>query len=199
MSVHIYEGKRSTLSFVLEKYLLLRGTKKVFSTHSNTSKYIERIGIQNIYPHIIKGVKFESEIVESGYDGMQYFALNNKESRAQRVILYLHGGAWTNQPFPLHWTFMDQMAQALDAKVIAPIYPKVPHFDHTYTYPKLLNLYRAILSTVETPQQITFMGDSAGGNIAMSLACQLKNNAMPQPKDIILISACVDIDRKSVV
>lgn len=37
------------------------------------------------------------------------------------------------------------------------------------------------------------MGDSAGGNIALSLACQLKNDEMPQPKDIILISACVDM------
>lgn len=193
MAITLYDGKRSALSIVVEKYLLLRGTKKVFSTHANTSKYIERIGTQNNQPYVIKGVKFESEIMESHFEGMQYFILNNKESRSQRVILYLHGGAWTNQPFPLHWTFMDQMAQALDAKVIAPIYPKVPHFDHTHTYPRLLKLYREILSTVETPLQITFMGDSAGGNIALSLACQLKNDEMPQPKDIILISACLDM------
>lgn len=158
MSIHIYEGKRSTLSFVLEKYLLLRGTKKDFSTHANTSKYIERIGIQNIQPYVLKGVKLKSEIIESDFEGMQCYILNNKAIRSQRVILYLHGGAWTNQPFPLHWTFMDQMAQALDAKVIAPIYPKVPHFDYTHTYPRLLNLYREILNTVESPLQITLWG-----------------------------------------
>lgn len=193
MSVHIYKDKRSALSYVLEKYMLLRGTKRVFSTYENTSKYIERVGKLNFYPHIIKGVKLKSEVLESYFEGLQYFILNNKNSRSQKIILYLHGGAWTNQPLSLHWTFMDQMAQALDAKIIAPIYPKVPHFNHTKTYPRLLNLYREIVRTVERPQQITFMGDSAGGNIALSLACQLKNHEMPQPKDIILISACPDM------
>jgi len=88
---------------------------------------------------------------------------------------------------------MDEMAQALNAKIIAPIYPKVPHYNYKDTYPKLLNLYKAILGTIRSPDRLIIMGDSAGGNISLGLAHLLKENALPQPKDIILISACVDM------
>lgn len=85
------------------------------------------------------------------------------------------------------------MAQSLDAKIIAPIYPKVPHFNYKDTYPKILNLYKEILETVESINQLTIMGDSAGGNISLGLAHLLKMENLPQPKDIILLSACVDM------
>ena len=81
---------------------------------------------------------------------MQVFILNDQKSSSQMVILYIHGGAWTNQPLNLHWLFMDKMAQALNAKVIAPIYPKVPHFSYQDTYPKMLNLYKEILASIES-------------------------------------------------
>ena len=109
------------------------------------------------------------------------------------VILYIHGGAWTNQPLNLHWLFMDKMAQALNAKVIAPIYPKVPHFSYQDTYPKMLSLYKEILASIESSNQLTIIGDSAGGNIALGLIQLLKRDGLPQPQDIILLSACVDM------
>lgn len=193
MAIHVYKGKRSTLSRILEKYMLLRGTKKVFSTKQNTSEFIALRGKENTKPYVIEGVKFTSEIVESVYEGMQLFTLNNQNRMDQKVILYIHGGAWTNQPLAYHWRYMDHMAQVLDAKIIAPIYPKVPHFDYSHTYPKLILLYKEILKSVKTPHQITIMGDSAGGNISLSLACQLKTADLPQPKDIVLISACTDM------
>jgi acetyl esterase/lipase len=97
------------------------------------------------------------------------------------------------QPLSLHWKFMDKLAQSLNAKIIAPIYPKVPHFSYQHTYPKLVNRYLDILSGVESPGQVTLMGDSAGGNIALGLAQLLKVARIPQPKDIILLSACLDM------
>lgn len=138
-------------------------------------------------------VELLSELKEQTFEGMQVFTLNDQKSPTQKVILYLHGGAWTNQPLNLHWWFMDKMAQALQAKVVAPIYPKVPHYSYKDTYPKILNVYKVLLDTVESPHQLTLMGDSAGGNIALGLAHLLKKEDLPQPKDIILLSACVDM------
>jgi len=88
---------------------------------------------------------------------------------------------------------MDNMAQSLDAKIIAPIYPKVPHFNYKDTYPKILNLYKEILGTVKSTNQLAIMGDSAGGNISLGLIHLLKMEDLSQPKDIILLSACVDM------
>lgn len=41
--------------------------------------------------------------------------------------------------------------------------------------------------------EITFIGDSAGGNIALSFAEQLMQKNLPTPKNIVLFSPCLDL------
>lgn len=193
MSLQIYSKKRSIQSYLFEKYLTLRDTKKGFSTIENTSQFVKQRGTENIKPYVIGNAKFSCDIKEQVIEDIKVFTLNDQKSLKQKVILYIHGGAWTNQPLIFHWRFMDKMAQSLNAKIIAPVYPKVPNFNYQHTYPKLLNLYKEILGTIESHKLLTIMGDSAGGNISLSLAQLLKKNNIPQPKDIILLSACVDM------
>lgn len=193
MSLYIHHKRRSVTSYLLEKYIGTLDTKKNLLSQENTLKHLEHMGVENIKPYQLGKVKLSSPVKERSYEDMQVFTLNDQRSPEQRVILYIHGGAHTHQPLSFHWKFMDNMAQALNAKVIAPIYPKVPHFNYQHTYPKLLNLYRDIIATIHTPAQLTLMGDSAGGNISLSFAHYLKMHSLPQPKDIILLSPCVDM------
>lgn len=193
MAVQINKNRRSMKSYIVEKLLLLRGTKKAFSSIENTKKLINERSADNSKPYVIEKMKLTCTISEQQFDNMQVFTLNDQNNQSQKVILYIHGGAWTNQPLHFHWLFMDKIAKACNAKMIAPIYPKVPHFNYKHTYPKLLNLYKEIVSAVENHEQITIMGDSAGGNIALSLAQLLTQNHLPQPKNLILLSACVDM------
>lgn len=194
MSVEIFNGERSEESVQFEKLLFSQSNKISFSSIENTEQFIKQRGIENIQPYVIgDDVKFLSDSKEQVFEGMQVFTLNDQKFLNQKVILYIHGGAWTNQPLNLHWMLMDKIAQSLNAKIIAPIYPKVPHFSYKDTYPKILNLYKEILGTVEGFHQLTIIGDSAGGNIALGLVQLLKKNDLPQPKDIILLSACVDM------
>lgn len=193
MSLYIHNKKRSVTSYIFEKYIATLDTKKNLSTRELTRKHLEHMGMENTKPYQMGKVKLASPITEHIYEDIQVFTLNDQHSRAQKVILYIHGGAHTHQPLSLHWKFMDRMAQALHAKVIAPIYPKVPHYNYQHTYPKLLQLYRDILGSVDQPAQITIMGDSAGGNISLGLAHYVNMHNLPQPKDIILLSPCVDM------
>lgn len=193
MTIQIYKNRRSIQSYIVEKYLPLRGSKRGFSSVENTTQFIQQRGRENNKPYVIEKVTFSSQMNEQIFEDIQVFTLNDENSSTQRVILYIHGGAWTNQPLIFHWKFLDKMAQSLQAKIIVPIYPKVPHYSYKHTYPKLLNLYKEIIRMVESPKQLTIMGDSAGGNISLSLAQLIKINNLPQPKDIILLSACVDM------
>lgn len=193
MTIQICPKRRSVQSFIFEKAVRFSGIKKALSSVENTEKFIEQQGAVNIKPYTLKKASLTSDIQERRFEGMQVFTLNDQHSPAQKVILYIHGGAWTVQPLPFHWKFMDHLAQSLNAKIVAPIYPKVPHFNYAHTYPKLLNLYTEILESVESPSQLTIMGDSSGGNLSLGLAHLLKRNQLAQPKDIILLSACVDM------
>lgn len=194
MSVNIYNGERSEESIQFEKWLIIESNKESFSSIANTEQFVKERGTENTKPYVIgEDVTFLSEVKEHVFEEMQVFTLNDEKSLKQKAILYLHGGAWTNQPLNLHWLFLDKMAQTLNAKIIVPIYPKVPHFNYKDTYPKILTLYKEMLASVENFNQLTIMGDSAGGNIALSLAHLLKLKNFPQPKDIILLSASVDL------
>ncbi|MBZ9519831.1 alpha/beta hydrolase fold domain-containing protein [Bacillus safensis] len=192
MSIDIFNGERSEESIQFETLFTSQSNKESFASVEKTKNLLSQI--ENIKPYAIgDGVKLNSEIKEQTFEGMQVFTLNDQMSQKQKVILYIHGGAWVNQPLDFHWWYMDKMARSLNAKVIAPIYPKLPHYSYQDTYPKILNLYKEILKTVASTDQLTIMGDSAGGNISLGLAHLLKMEGLPQPKDIILLSACVDM------
>ncbi|MEQ6853599.1 alpha/beta hydrolase [Lysinibacillus capsici] len=194
MSIEIFNGERSVESVQFEKLLFSQSNKKSFSSIENAQQFIKQRGTENIHPYVIgEDVNLLSALKEQTFEDMQVFILNDQKSSSQMMILYIHGGAWTNQPLNLHWLFMDKMAQALNAKVIVPIYPKVPHFSYQDTYPKMLSLYKDILASIESSNQLTIIGDSAGGNIALGLIQLLKRDGLPQPQDIILLSACVDM------
>ena len=49
-----------------------------------------------------------------------------------------------------------------------PIYPKVPHRDYRTTFELLKLIYDKQAAKVESSEQLIVMGDSAGGQIALS-------------------------------
>jgi len=193
MNIYVHDKRRSFKSVLFEQFLKLLNIKKMFKSTENMKKALEEKAVENSKPYTIGKVKLKSSIVENTFEDMQVFTLNDQSSSKQKVILYLHGGAYMNQPLSFHWKFMDKIAQALNAKITAPIYPKLPHYNYQHTYPKLINLYKTIIASVEEPQQITIMGDSAGGNLSLGLAQYLKRQNIPQPKEIILLSGNVDM------
>ena len=60
------------------------------------------------------------------------------------------------------------------------------------TFDLLEEIYKKILSDVDSPEQIIIMGDSAGGQISLSFAQYLKKLDLNQPSHIILSSPVLD-------
>lgn len=82
------------------------------------------------------------------------------------------------RPTKIHFEFIDELAETLNAKVIMPVYPKIPHQDYQATYVLFEKLYHDLLNQVADSKQIVVMGDSAGGQIALSFAQLLKENIL---------------------
>lgn len=133
------------------------------------------------------------DVQEKDVDGMQVFVWNEKRDTNQKVILFLHGGAYILQPSMMHFTLVHKIAKAIDAKVVFPIYPKAPKHQYRETYEKLEKLYRGLLEENTNPNSIIFMGDSAGGGLSLGFAIYLKELLLPQPKELVLFSPWVDI------
>ena len=133
------------------------------------------------------------DVQEKDVDGMQVFVWNEKRDTNQKVILFLHGGAYILQPSMMHFTLVHKIAKAIDAKVVFPIYPKAPKHQYRETYGKLEQLYRGLLEENTNPNSIIIMGDSAGGGLSLGFAIYLKELSLPQPKELVLFSPWVDI------
>lgn len=133
------------------------------------------------------------KVQETWLDGMQTFVWNYKDDEDQKVVLYLHGGAYMNQPVKYHYKAVEYLVNKLDAKVVFPVYPKTPKYTFKDTYVRLDKLYRDLVKETDS-NQISFVGDSAGGGLALGFAMYLRDKGLPQPKDIILSSPWLDVE-----
>ncbi|MGT2925790.1 alpha/beta hydrolase fold domain-containing protein [Streptococcus cuniculipharyngis] len=189
---NLVEG-RSARSWLVERYLFLQGKSSLTEQSQESFAKVLQAGqakSDQAYPNPEKWVGMP--VTETSVDGMQTFVWNDKKDKNQKAILYIHGGGYLNQPTSYHFETVAALAKQLDAKVVFPIYPKVPRYSYKDAFPKMLTLYKEILENTSA-DKLTVMGDSAGGGFSLGLALALKDENLPQPKDIILLSPWVDV------
>lgn len=120
-------------------------------------------------------------------DGMQVFTFG--DANAKNTILYIHGGAFIGQINYQHFLFCFLLSRKLDAHVLAPVYPLAPVNKAEQTYELITGLYKKLIKG----NDLTVMGDSAGGGFVHSFCQYLKTIDLPQPQKIITFSPWVDI------
>ena len=101
------------------------------------------------------------------------FELNEVTPRQdfERVIIYLHGGGYVNPIAKQHWELIEQLAVAGSAKVLVPRYGLAPHHDVN----DALGFIEKVFELAQSfDREIVFVGDSAGGGLALSAIQQLR-------------------------
>lgn len=127
------------------------------------------------------------------YDGgaMDWYSTEPSDT----VIVYFHGGSFIDRPSEAHWLFADRLAQNTGAQVILPLYPRLPENTADDAYAVLDAFYESALSMRYT--KLVFMGDSAGGGMALAFAERLTENGYASPDQIILISPWLDLSMEN--
>lgn len=184
--------KRSYKSFLEEIIIRATKMKSAFENVENAQQALDKIKDETKGTYEGTDYYFKHNVQTTTIEGSTVYVVNDHNDRQQPVILYIHGGAWFQNPLKYHFDFIDSLADALDAKVIMPIYPKVPHATYKETFSLLQTLYTQLLKEIENAHQITIMGDSAGGQIALSFAQYIKTLNLVQPSNIVLLSPVLD-------
>ena len=131
--------KRSFLSYLMERLLFLF-VKPLIYSKDNPEKFeqeLNKLAKGNDVPITNPKKYIKVDVQEKDVDGMQVFVWNDNKDANQKVILFLHGGAYVLQPSMMHFNMVHKIAQAIDAKVVFPIYPKAPKHQYRETYEKL--------------------------------------------------------------
>lgn len=126
------------------------------------------------------------------YKGRKVWTVCKAHAHPEQLILFLHGGAYYANISSLHWDFIEQLMHRVDAKMVIPDYPLAPEASCVEAYQFLDGLYAEVLKGWGS-EQIVFMGDSAGGGLALGFAQKIANEGIRQPAQLILFSPWLDV------
>lgn len=111
-----------------------------------------------------------------------------------RVVLYLHGGGFVVGSARTRRMFTGYLAGKLGYNVVAPEYRLAPEHPFPAAPEDCFAVYRALLKTY-APDRIVLLGESAGGNLVLSVLLQIKAAGLPMPAAGLCIAPCVQFDQ----
>ena len=124
--------------------------------------------------------------------GFPVYEVAPPSGAGDRRIVYFHGGAYCFEITDYHWRLIAELALKLDARVTVPIYPLAPEHSLHDIFGMGLAVYRDVLA--DTPaDHVAFVGDSAGGNMAVVMCMMAAQAGLPQPGRQVLISPGLDM------
>lgn len=124
--------------------------------------------------------------------GRNVWTISPENGGYNTVILFLHGGAYFANITYMHWQFIEQVLNGTNTALIVPDYPLAPDSNCKNTYQFLDHVYRFLTSNYQS-KQIVFMGDSAGGGLALGFAQKIRDEGLKQPEQIFLFSPWLDV------
>lgn len=173
-------------------FVLKNTRKKAFTSAENLHAWIEWARPrQDRRPPVRLSSRLS--ITERTVEGMHVYEAVPRTSPGNGPhIVYLHGGAYCFEITPYHWRLIAEMAERLDARITVPIYPLAP--EHTFggIFGPVMMTYRNLLRTMPA-EDIVFMGDSAGGNMAVVLTMMAAKAGLATPGRHVLISPGLDM------
>lgn len=136
---------------------------------------------------------YRYEIVDAGRFMMEY--LQPEQAVTGRVILQLHGGGYIGPMKNIYRRFAVRYSKiSLGADVLTPDYRVAPEHPFPAALEDAAFAYRWLLEEKGyLPSQIVFAGDSAGGGLALALCHYAKDQELPLPAGIILMSPWTDL------
>jgi acetyl esterase/lipase len=114
-------------------------------------------------------------------------------AHAERVILFLHGGAFMFRFPHTHAAMIAPWCAGLNARALMIDYRLAPENPFPAAAEDCHSAYRWLLDKGYAPRNIVLAGDSAGGNLALSTLHAIRRAREPMPACAVLLSPVVDL------
>ncbi len=110
-----------------------------------------------------------------------------------RVIIYYHGGGWFFGSTRSHRVITTNLARASGYAVLAASYRLAPENPAPAAHDDAYAVYEWALLQGYAASRIALAGDSAGGNLALSVAVRARQEGKPAPGALWLMSPALDL------
>lgn len=125
--------------------------------------------------------------------GIQADRLRPKEARDDKVLLYLHGGAYILGSRRTHRQLVSHVARAAGVAAVVPDYRLAPEHPWPAAIEDSVAVYRSLLSRGTRAEDIVIAGDSAGGGLAVATLLSLRHAGDALPAAAVLLSPFLDV------
>lgn len=114
-----------------------------------------------------------------------------KDQSSDRLLIFIHGGAFISGPAQHHWNTVKEIAKKIDCKIWMCDYPKAPENEITKISENIDAIYSEAQKNYEA-NQISILGDSVGGTLATALVQRLILKKLKLPAKLILVTPVMD-------
>lgn len=112
---------------------------------------------------------------------------------ADKVLLYLHGGAYVVGDCSTHRQMVSHIARSAGIAALVPEYRLAPEHPFPAAIDDAVGIYRALLADGFSPSDVFIAGDSAGGALSVATMLSLRHIGVPLPAAAVLLSPFLDI------
>ena len=130
-------------------------------------------------------------------DGVPCEWIDAPESRADRVLFYIHGGAFVLRFPNLHAALAGRWCRRLGSRALMVDYRLAPEHPYPAALDDCVRAYRWLLAQGVDASKVVVAGDSAGGNLSLAMLHRLKAAGVALPRCAVLLSPVVDFTLSS--
>jgi len=179
--------KASFSDKLIRSLLNVAGEKKSWLKDELNIKKKRKYDLHDPKPKFFSGFDYETfEVLKT-----QVTSMLSEDRKSDKLAIYFHGGAFIMGPVKMQWQMVRKLAEGTGQNVWMVDYPKAPEVSVSEIYENAFATYQKALETYK-PEDITIMGGSSGGNVALSILTRLKQEKMQMPNEAIVYSPFID-------
>jgi monoterpene epsilon-lactone hydrolase len=182
----------SVQNLLITKVVLpVLGHKRRLATAERTRRHIAKRSVRPVAFAPPRGLDRRA-IVSLRYEhGWPVYDLAPRRAKPVRHVLYLHGGAYTNEIVRTHWSWLGRLVKEAPCRCLVPIYPLGARLGAAETVSSATELARELVEEAGA-ERVVLMGDSAGGGMSLAVAQTLRDQGATAGR-IVLISPWLDV------
>ncbi|QCP07262.1 alpha/beta hydrolase [Micrococcus luteus] len=139
-----------------------------------------------------EGVTYREDVV-GGVPGIWTLPEGADE---KQVLVYTHGGGFAVGSASSHRKLAGHLAKALGVVSFVLDYRRAPEHPHPAAVEDGVAVIDALIEAGIRPEDITTVGDSAGGNLAVAVPLSRREQGKPLPGQVIAFSPWLDMENK---
>ena len=155
----------------------------------------EASAVRYDFSAMMRNIPLDQELVQEAQviNGVPCISAYGPWSDPERVLLYLHGGAYVFGSALDYLPLAANLAKACGARLYSVDYRLAPEHPHPAAVNDALAAYRGLLEAGYSAQHIAVAGDSAGGGLTISLLLAAREAGLPMPAAATVFSPWTDL------